>query len=224
VTDRIEVPGLIDPVAEYDHDEGSAVIGGFVHRGNDMPSLLGLYLFGDSFHAPSGGGRLFYLEDGTIRELLIADRDRLGLVLLGFGEDASGALYVLANATGTPFGNTGMVLRVSQPLSYSVASGELAIPGIRVASATGERFYSVLLRRLSPAEPLTFELTRVRGIPGTLPADGAHGDDTRGIFTLPRVDVIVGPNDVRPYTATLRRVPGTTPLRVYVMVAEPLPP
>jgi hypothetical protein len=32
--------------------------------------------------------------------------------LLGFGQDAHGELYVMANTTGTPFGDTGVVLRV----------------------------------------------------------------------------------------------------------------
>lgn len=34
-------PGLIDAVAQYDHDDGTAVIGGYVYRGNSMPSLVG---------------------------------------------------------------------------------------------------------------------------------------------------------------------------------------
>ena len=32
-------PGLIDPVAEYDHDEGIAIIGGFVYRGQSLGEL-----------------------------------------------------------------------------------------------------------------------------------------------------------------------------------------
>ena len=46
-----------------DHDEGTAVIGGYVYRGSGIPSLQGRYVFGDwgTFSAPSG--RLFYLDD-----------------------------------------------------------------------------------------------------------------------------------------------------------------
>ena len=33
--------------------------------------------------------------------------------VLGFAQDAQGELYVLANDTGTPFENTGVVLRIS---------------------------------------------------------------------------------------------------------------
>lgn len=105
---------LIDPVAEYDHDEGIAVVGGFVYRGSQIPPLRGRYVFGDFFHAGSGSGRLFYLDTGDrIRELPLADRETLGFSLLGFGRDAGGELYVLANETGTPFGDTGVVLRVA---------------------------------------------------------------------------------------------------------------
>ena len=222
VTEQAQVPGLIDPVAEYDHDEGSAVIGGFVHRGAGMPSLQGRYLFGDSFHAASGGGRLFYLDGGVIRELLIEGRDTLGLVLLGFGQDAAGELYVLANGGGTPFGETGVALRLSQPLSYSLESGSLAVSGIRVTVPTGDLFFSAELRRVANARRLTLELAHARQIPGPLPEGSPFGDDTSGVFTLPRVEVIFGPGDVRAYSASLRRVPGPVPLRVEVVDAQPL--
>lgn len=105
---------LIDPIAEYDHDEGIAVVGGFVYRGEQIPPLRGRYVFGDFFHPASVSGRLFYLgKDNQIRELPLADRETLGFSLLGFGEDADGELYVLASETGTPFGDTGVVLRVA---------------------------------------------------------------------------------------------------------------
>lgn len=137
---------LIDPIAEYDHDEGIAVIGGFVYRGAQLPSLLGRYVFGDFFHPASGSGRLFYLDrlkkalrlpqkirpdkdvtasvggfirkilekDNRIFEFQLAGQENLGLRVLGFGQDAFGELYVLANATGTPFGDTGVVQRIAR--------------------------------------------------------------------------------------------------------------
>jgi hypothetical protein len=36
----------------------------------------------------------------------------LPLAVNGFAEDADGELYVLANATGTPFGDTGTIMRI----------------------------------------------------------------------------------------------------------------
>jgi glucose/arabinose dehydrogenase len=105
---------LVDPVAEYDQDEGIAVVGGFLYRGEAIPPLRGRYVFGDFFQPATETGRLFYLErNDRIRELRFADRETLGFSLLGFGQDAEGELYVLANETGTPFGDTGVVLRVA---------------------------------------------------------------------------------------------------------------
>jgi hypothetical protein len=105
---------LIDPVAEYDHDEGIAVIGGFVYRGAQIPPLFGRYVFGDFILPAIASGRLFYLQpNNRSMEFRFADRENLGLTLLGFGQDAFGELYVLANQTGTPFGDTGVVLRLA---------------------------------------------------------------------------------------------------------------
>jgi len=58
---------------------------------------------------------LFYLdENDEIREFQLVGQPELGLSLLGFGQDAQGELYVLANATGTPFDTTGVVLQIRQ--------------------------------------------------------------------------------------------------------------
>ena len=110
-----DTPGdLIDPIAEYDHDEGIAIVGGFVYRGRDIPQLRGRYVFGDYSHPPSDGGRLFYLQkNNRILEFQLAGQDTLGLNVLGFGQDTDGELYLLANETGVPFGETGVVLRLT---------------------------------------------------------------------------------------------------------------
>ncbi len=109
--------GLSDPLAEYDHGEGIAVIGGFVYHGSAIPQLDGKYVFGDlsrSFAAPEG--RLFYadLDSGLIQELQIGLNDRaLGMFVKGFGEDANGELYVLGSTTLGPTGTTGEVLQIT---------------------------------------------------------------------------------------------------------------
>ena len=110
-----DTPGdLIDPIAEYDHDDGIAIVGGFVYRGRDIPQLRGRYVFGDYSHPPTGSGRLFYLQkNNRILEFQLAGRDTLGLSVLGFAEDADGELYLLGNETGVPFGETGVVLRLT---------------------------------------------------------------------------------------------------------------
>ena len=89
-------PDLIDPVLQYDHDEGNSIIGGFVYRGTALPELTGDYIFGDL------SGRLFVgdLTTGEIEELIIGldDRDFAGS-LIGFGEDEQNELYVLSGDT-----------------------------------------------------------------------------------------------------------------------------
>ncbi|MFT4563315.1 MAG: glucose/arabinose dehydrogenase [Gammaproteobacteria bacterium] len=93
--------GLIDPVLEYDHDDGISVIGGFVYRGSAIPELFGKYVFGEftngGFFVP--GGRLLYgdLDTGLIQEFIIGLDDRaFGQFVNGLGIDADGELYVLA--------------------------------------------------------------------------------------------------------------------------------
>ena len=115
VTDvPLNVPaGLTDPIAEYDHDDGVAVVGGFVYRGEKVPPLAGRYVFGDFALTFSNDGRLFYLDaSNQINEFQLVGQPALGMSLLGFGQDANGELYVMANTTGTPFGDTGVVLRI----------------------------------------------------------------------------------------------------------------
>jgi glucose/arabinose dehydrogenase len=115
VTERSpgEPAGLIDPVAEYDHDEGIAVVGGFVYRGDAIPQLRGRYVFGDFLDPDTGQGRLLYLApNGRVAEFRLEGQDSLGAVLLGFGQDAAGEMYVLTNETATPFGTTGAVHRI----------------------------------------------------------------------------------------------------------------
>lgn len=114
---------LIDPVAEYDHEDGIAVVGGFVYRGSEIRPLQGRYVFGDFFSPADGRGRLFHLatpnsrpgglSQSIIREPAVAGLDGTSLSVLGFGQDASGELYLLTNETGTPFGDTGQIHKIT---------------------------------------------------------------------------------------------------------------
>jgi len=116
-------PRLIDPVAQYDHDEGSAVIGGFVYRGTAIPALTGHYVFGDYQHDDVGKGRLFYLvRDELVKGRRIRSSGIAGLglaapladstLILGFARDAGGELYLLTNTSGVPAGGTGAVWKI----------------------------------------------------------------------------------------------------------------
>jgi glucose/arabinose dehydrogenase len=114
------------PVAQYDHDDGTAVVGGFVYRGGNIRSLRGRYVFGDYAKPSAQEGRLLFLSGRNIAvgqrarksglaEMRIQGQQGLGLFLLGFGQDAQGELYVLGNRTGLPFGTTGGVWKIGAP-------------------------------------------------------------------------------------------------------------
>ena len=100
------------PVAEYDHDEGKAISGGFEYTGNAIPQLKGKYLFGD---VPSG--RLFYVNmkdlklgkqapvlewHVTLNGKQVNFKDVCGSdrVDLHFGRDSKGEIYLLTKPDG----------------------------------------------------------------------------------------------------------------------------
>lgn len=136
------LPGtLIDPVLQYDHDEGLAIIGGFVYRGSALPELAGKYIFGDYTRDFGPSGRLMVgdLTTGLIEELRIGLDDRgLGHYLKGFGQDEAGELYALVGDTvglGIAAG-TGSVLKlvaapVPLPVSVWLLGSALGLLGLK---------------------------------------------------------------------------------------------
>ncbi len=96
-TDACRTDGLIDPVAEYGHDEGCSVTGGYVYRGKAMKALTGVYFYTDycsgtvwGLFPKSGGGH------ERPRVLLKTERR-----ISSFGEGADGELYILDHGKGT---------------------------------------------------------------------------------------------------------------------------
>lgn len=108
-----DVPAnLIDPIAEYDHDEGEAVIGGFVYRGPNS-DLTGKYVTGDWGRFESPSGRLFYLDGSALKELRIGTNDRpFGNWLKGWGEDQAGNLYAFGSTNLGPTGTSGKMFKI----------------------------------------------------------------------------------------------------------------
>jgi glucose/arabinose dehydrogenase len=84
-----DAPGHVLPVAEYDHSNNrQAVTGGYVYRGQAIPSLQGTYLFADY-----ASGEVWGLDAATgtgMRPLLTT-----GFPVSSFGEDAAGELYLV---------------------------------------------------------------------------------------------------------------------------------
>ncbi len=81
--------GLIPPVFEYDHDAGDkSITGGFVYRGNEVPSLRGYYVYGDFI-----SGRIWALStqaNAPENTLIVAS----GLNIASFGTDLQDELYL----------------------------------------------------------------------------------------------------------------------------------
>ena len=110
---------FVYPVAQYDHDEGNAVAGGFVYRGQAIPELRGKYVFSEF---PLG--RLLFIDADAldadqpveITELRLmlggVERDLVDVagfpntygpgnrVGLRLGTDSAGELYLLTKGDG----------------------------------------------------------------------------------------------------------------------------
>jgi glucose/arabinose dehydrogenase len=100
------------PIAQYDHDEGNAISGGFEYWGTALPELQGKVIFGDIVR-----GRIFYVEtadvhigkQAVIKEMNVSldGRPTTMIELSGaqkvdmrFGRDHKGELYVMSKPDG----------------------------------------------------------------------------------------------------------------------------
>jgi glucose/arabinose dehydrogenase len=88
------VAGYVQPIAEYGHDQGCSVIGGYVYRGQAQPALNGIYVFGDWC---SGLVFTLQVDEGTVTPKLVLDS---GLQISSFGEDEAGEMYLVDFAGG----------------------------------------------------------------------------------------------------------------------------
>lgn len=127
-----DVPGEFTyPAAQYDHDEGRAVVGGFVYRGSRIEDLQGMYVCGDIargnlfvapesdlvIRAPSDSGDApatlqslgvrFHNASTTLRDMIGHPR-----VDLRFGTDHDGELLLLSK-------QTGRIYRVGPVIDYN---------------------------------------------------------------------------------------------------------
>lgn len=122
---------LIDPVIEFPNANlpdglGQVVVGGYTYRGDALPELLGQYLFGVATRGQGQGGAVFaaqpesgdglwefssagFVEDTG--EGVVSANGELSDVLLSFGQDLDGELYLLTATQLGPTGSTGKVFR-----------------------------------------------------------------------------------------------------------------
>lgn len=89
------------PVAEYSHEEGRSVTGGYVYRGDDIPLLQGQYLYADFLSGNIWGVDVEQQNSSAVRLI-----DNSGLNIASFAEsrqkelfliDFNGGIYQLRN-------------------------------------------------------------------------------------------------------------------------------
>jgi hypothetical protein len=119
-------PDMAEPIAEYTHVDGTAIIGGYVYRGS-IPELYGKYIFGEFSYGTAGRlsnqGRMLWIEPyDEIGNIKAASEIRIhemttgpatcpssynepgdctfDAVLNSFSVDDDGELYVIGYRTG----------------------------------------------------------------------------------------------------------------------------
>jgi glucose/arabinose dehydrogenase len=106
-------PGAVNPIFDYPRSVGRTVIGGYVYRGQRIPNLRGVYVFGDFVGPDSGPGQIFTLNyNGIVASNFQNITAQLfptsvGGFTLGnlssLGEDANGELYITDISNGSVF-------------------------------------------------------------------------------------------------------------------------
>lgn len=88
---------FIDPVGEYQHDEGQSITGGYVYRGNELTNLVGTYVFGDFV-----SGKIWGLsaKDTSADNTTKQDYERVLLIdsnlrIASFAQANNGDIFVL---------------------------------------------------------------------------------------------------------------------------------
>ena len=114
VTGEEERERFEDPLIRLDHDELSALVGGFVYRGRAVPDLSGFYVFGDlasgqlfesnivdmTTGQPDGNVHYLAIQDASGKEVAMSDLAGRSRAEIRFGQDANGELYILSKANG----------------------------------------------------------------------------------------------------------------------------
>jgi glucose/arabinose dehydrogenase len=85
---------IVPPVWDYGRRDGASITGGFVYRGKRIPSLRGVYVFGDYVSGNVFGLRESKNDSPEVWKLI----ERSGKAPSSFGEDEDGELYLVHHA------------------------------------------------------------------------------------------------------------------------------
>jgi glucose/arabinose dehydrogenase len=80
---------LVDPVAEYSHEQGCSITGGYVYRGAAVPQLQGRYVYGDYC-----SGLIWTLRQAAPGQWEQRDLLKSSRSISSFAEDQAGELYL----------------------------------------------------------------------------------------------------------------------------------
>lgn len=78
------------PVAQYSHNYGCAIIGGYVYRGTQYKRLYGSYIFADYC-----SGRIWQLKRNLNAKWTTSVLAKTNFNISSFGEDKNGELYII---------------------------------------------------------------------------------------------------------------------------------
>lgn len=125
----VKPANYVPPVAAYNHGPGDAygcaIMGGYIYRGTQYPSMQGYYFYGDLC-----SGKVFGLikNGNTWRSTLLASP---GYNITSFGQDEQGGLYL------TDYGG-GQVIKISSPVNtMSTITSQGNLDGSIVESGSG---------------------------------------------------------------------------------------
>jgi glucose/arabinose dehydrogenase len=161
-------PGNVDPILDYPHTTGQTVIGGDIYRGQQIPALQGVYVFGDYLGPePGSTGKVFSLNyDGTsasnfqdITSQLFPIPTTGGNVNLAnvssFGEDAAGELYITDIGNGNVYKISPMLVSAASRKIHGTAPFDLNLPltgspGIECRSGGTNGSYTMIFKFALP--------------------------------------------------------------------------
>jgi glucose/arabinose dehydrogenase len=92
--DGCDQTAFVAPIAEYPHEQGCSVTGGYVYQGAEFPQLQGIYYYGDYCQ-----GTIWALQrTGDRWSSTVALKSDLRIT--SFGEDQNGELYLTDGSSG----------------------------------------------------------------------------------------------------------------------------
>lgn len=89
-------PNYFPPIFDYNNPPGRAVVGGYVYRGSEYPSLYGYYVATDTF-----SDSLYLLKPNGVGGWKVLRQKSVISFVVSFGEGEDGKLYAVSQATGS---------------------------------------------------------------------------------------------------------------------------